>query len=136
MTGFEYVAASEMYYQGLDDLALRTVRDVRVRHDGAKRNPFSEPEAGHHYARSMASWGTYLAWSGFGWDATTGEMRFANRAGVHFFAVGPAWGVCTVGDDKVGIRCLEGSLPVRSVLVGGQPKSFSLSKRGGREKGE
>ena len=119
MTGFEYVAASEMYYQGMDDLALRTVRDIRARHDGAKRNPFSEPEAGHHYARSMASWGTYLAWSGFGWDATTGEMRFADRPGVHFWAVGPAWGVCTIAGGKAEIRCLEGSLPIRIVKVGG-----------------
>ena len=128
MTGFEYAAASEMYYQGLDDLALRTVRSVRARHDGAKRNPFSEPEAGHHYARSMASWGTYLAWSGFGWDATTGEMRLANRAGVHFFAVGPAWGVATVGADKVEIGFAEGRLPIRKVLVDGQDRAFSQTQ--------
>ena len=121
MTGFEYVAASELYYQGMDELALRTVRDVRARFDGAKRNPFSEPEAGHHYARSMASWGTYLAWSGFGWDATTGEMRFADREGVHFFAVGPAWGVATVKGGKAELRFIEGTLPVRKVTVAKLP---------------
>lgn len=62
MTGFEYVAAAEMVYQGMDELALRTVRDIRARHDGAKRNPFSEAECGHFYARSMASWAVCLAW--------------------------------------------------------------------------
>lgn len=62
MTGFEYVAAAEMIFQGMDDEALRVVRAIRDRHDGLKRNPFSEPECGHNYARSMASWNCLLAW--------------------------------------------------------------------------
>ena len=62
MTGFEYVAAAEMTFQGLDDNATKVVRAVRARHDGLKRNPFSEPECGHNYARSMASWNCLLAW--------------------------------------------------------------------------
>ena len=62
MTGFEYVAAAEMIFQGMDDEALRVVRAIRARHDGLKRNPFSEPECGHNYARSMASWNCLLAW--------------------------------------------------------------------------
>ena len=62
MTGFEYVAAAEMVFQGMDADAVRVVRAVRERHDGLKRNPFSEPECGHNYARSMASWNVLLAW--------------------------------------------------------------------------
>ena len=62
MTGFEYVAAAEMIFQGLDAEGLRTVKAVRDRHDGARRNPFDEPECGHNYARSMASWNCLLAW--------------------------------------------------------------------------
>ncbi len=62
MTGFEYVAAAEMTFQGLDEDATKVVRAVRARHDGLKRNPFSEPECGHNYARSMASWNCLLAW--------------------------------------------------------------------------
>ncbi len=62
MTGFEYVAAAEMIFQGMDADALKVVRAVRDRHDGLKRNPFSEPECGHNYARSMASWNCLLAW--------------------------------------------------------------------------
>ena len=62
MTGFEYVAAAEMVFQGMDAEAVRVVKAVRDRHDGLKRNPFSEPECGHNYARSMASWNVLLAW--------------------------------------------------------------------------
>jgi uncharacterized protein (DUF608 family) len=62
MTGFEYVAAAEMVFQGMDMDAVKVVKAVRDRHDGLKRNPFSEPECGHNYARSMASWNVLLAW--------------------------------------------------------------------------
>ncbi len=62
MTGFEYVAAAEMIFQGMDADSLKVVKAVRDRHDGLKRNPFSEPECGHNYARSMASWNCLLAW--------------------------------------------------------------------------
>jgi uncharacterized protein (DUF608 family) len=62
MTGFEYVAAAEMIFQNMDEEALKIVRAVRARHDGYKRNPFNEPECGHNYARSMASWNCLLAW--------------------------------------------------------------------------
>ena len=63
-TGMEYVFASELIFSGMRDEALRVVRDVRARYDGSKRNPFSEPECGHHYARALASWGTLRAWTG------------------------------------------------------------------------
>ena len=62
MTGFEYVAAAEMVFQGMDTDAVKVVKAIRDRHDGLKRNPFNEPECGHNYARSMASWNVLLAW--------------------------------------------------------------------------
>ena len=62
MTGFEYVAAAEMIYQGMDAEAVKVVKAIRDRHDGQRRNPFNEPECGHNYARSMASWNCLLAW--------------------------------------------------------------------------
>lgn len=62
MTGFEYVAAAEMIFQGLDNDAVKVVKAIRDRHEGLKRNPFNEPECGHNYARSMASWNCLLAW--------------------------------------------------------------------------
>ena len=60
--GFEYTAALGLLGIGEEQLALRTVRETRARHDGRRRNPFDEVECGHHYVRSMASWGLLEAW--------------------------------------------------------------------------
>lgn len=54
MTGFEYCAAVGMLYEGMEEDALTCINAIRRRHDGAKRNPFSESECGHHYGSLMA----------------------------------------------------------------------------------
>lgn len=69
MTGFEYCAAVGMIYESMEKEALTCIRAIRDRHDGAKRNPFSEAECGHHYARSMASWAAVIALSDFQYSA-------------------------------------------------------------------
>lgn len=61
-TGFEYTAAIGLLLSGDAALAERVVTDVRDRYDGRRRNPFDEVECGHHYVRSMASWGLVEAW--------------------------------------------------------------------------
>jgi len=61
-TGLEYSAAIGLLLDGRTDEALRVVRDARSRYDGRRRNPFNEVECGHHYVRSMASWGLVEAW--------------------------------------------------------------------------
>ena len=63
MTGFEYVVAALQAMYGDLDGAERTVRDIRDRYDGLKRNPFDEAECGHHYARALVSWTVLKAWS-------------------------------------------------------------------------
>jgi non-lysosomal glucosylceramidase len=63
-TGLEYTAAVGLLLEGRRDDAERVVRAVRDRHDGRRRNPFDEVECGHHYVRSMASWGLVEAWRG------------------------------------------------------------------------
>ncbi len=56
MTGFEYVVAALLAWNGDRTEAERVVRDVRDRYDGRKRNPFDEAECGHHYVRALAAW--------------------------------------------------------------------------------
>ena len=56
MTGFEYVVAALLAWNGNRAEAERVVRDVRDRYDGRKRNPFDEAECGHHYVRALAAW--------------------------------------------------------------------------------
>jgi len=92
MTGFEYVAAVGMLYEGMEAEGLRCIRAVRSRYDGARRSPFDEAECGHHYARAMASWAAILALTGFRWSAVTGTLELAPREGRQFWSNGTAWG--------------------------------------------
>lgn len=62
-TGLEYSAALGLLLEGDRAAAERIVTDVRDRYDGRRRNPFNEVECGHHYVRSMASWGLVEAWN-------------------------------------------------------------------------
>lgn len=94
MTGFEYVAAVGMLYEGMTPDGLDCIRAVRERYDGRKRNPFDEAECGHHYARAMASWAAVLALSGFHYSGVTGVMTFSPVAGRFFWSTGWAWGTC------------------------------------------
>lgn len=119
MTGFEYTAAAGMIEEGLEDQALTCIQAIRDRHDGAKRNPFSEPECGHHYARSMASWGTLLAWSGFHYSAVDKTMHFTSRPGTYFWSNGYAWGTCTIQSDTVSLHVLHGTLQLDQLFLEG-----------------
>lgn len=120
MTGFEYCAAVEMIYEGQQADALKCIRAIRERHDGAKRNPFSEAECGYHYARSMASWGTILALSGFSYSGVSQSMRITSTPGTYFWSNGYAWGTCMVTADQVTLQVLKGILELRSFQLVGQ----------------
>lgn len=123
MTGFEYCAATGMLYEGMDDEALTCIRAVRDRFDGARRNPFSEPECGHHYARAMASWSTNLAWSRFSYSGVTGEMKFTSRPGTYFWSNGYAWGTCKVDAHAAPVlTVIKGTLPLKALYIG--PKKY------------
>lgn len=61
MTGFEYVVAALLVWNGDRVAAERVVRDIRDRYDGKRRNPFDEAECGHHYVRALASWTVFQA---------------------------------------------------------------------------
>ena len=112
MTGFEYAAATEMVYAGMRDEAVRVATAIRARHDGAKRNPFSEPECGRFYARSMASWGLLNAWGGFTYSAPAREMTVTSRPGTYFWANGSAFGMVTVAAGGMpSVKVIEGRLP-------------------------
>ncbi|MDR1102530.1 MAG: hypothetical protein LBL42_02115, partial [Tannerella sp.] len=114
MTGFEYCAAAGMIYEGMESDALKCIRAIRDRHDGAKRNPFSEPECGHHYARSMASWSALLALSGFQYSGVDKSMTVTSRPGVYFWSNGYAWGTCRVEAGSVELQVLKGSLTLNT----------------------
>ena len=122
MTGFEYCAAVGMIYESMEKEALTCIRAIRDRHDGAKRNPFSEAECGHHYARSMASWAAVIALSDFQYSGVDRRMHFTDRPGCYFWSNGYAWGTCTVTDDTATIEVLKGSLQLDKLVIGDKEK--------------
>ena len=118
MTGFEYCAAVGMIYEGMTDEALTCIRSIRDRFDGAKRNPFSEPECGHHYARSMASWASGIALSGFHYSAVDKQMQFTSAPGTYFWSNGYAWGMCRISDGEATLEVLRGTLGIERLRIG------------------
>ena len=124
-TGVEYEVAAHLIYEGMVAEALRIVQAVRKRHDGARRNPWDELEAGHHYARAMSSWSLLTAYSGFGWSAPAKALRFkpAVTADVFrcFFSTGGAWGcyeqLTGAGARKINLRVEAGEVVLSTLRV-------------------
>ncbi len=81
MDGFEYQAAGHMIWEGLLTEGLAVCRSLHERYQATRRNPWNEVECGDHYARSMASYGVYLAASGFEYHGPNCHLGFAPRIG-------------------------------------------------------
>lgn len=127
MTGFEYTAAVGMLFEGLTEDGLKCFRAVRNRFDGAKRNPFSEPECGHHYSRAMAAWAGVLALSGFNYSAVDQHITFTDKPGHYFWSTGYAWGTCDVkADGTARLEVLKGELPLKTITVGDRTTKYSM----------
>lgn len=96
-TGIEYQAAASMIYEGMIEEGINVVKGARARHDGRRRNPWDEPECGHHYARAMSSWSTLIAFSGFQYSGVKQIMKFNPQNTVNdfqsFWSAGSGWGV-------------------------------------------
>ncbi len=114
MSGFEYAAAVGMIYEGHIEDGLKCIKSIRDRFDGEKRNPFDEPECGHHYARAMASWSAVLALSGFHYYGPEKSMSFTSKNGSYFWSNGYAWGTCKILGDRVNLEILNGQLELNS----------------------
>lgn len=77
MSGFEHQVASHMMAEGMTDEALVLTRMIHDRYHAAKRNPFNEIECSDHYARAMASYGTFISACGFDYHGPNGFIKFA-----------------------------------------------------------
>ncbi|MDF2191631.1 GH116 family glycosyl hydrolase [Paraflavitalea sp. CAU 1676] len=96
MSGFEHQVASHMMAEGMTDEAMVLTRAIHDRHHASKRNPFNEIECSDHYARAMASYGTFITACGFEYHGPKGYIRFAPRWNKeHFkaaFTAAEGWG--------------------------------------------
>jgi hypothetical protein len=119
MTGFEYTAAVGMIYENQIDNGLKCIRSIRDRFDGLKRNPFDEPECGHHYARAMASWASVIALSGFQYSAVKQSMTFTSKSGIWFWSNGSAWGTCQTEGNRAALKVLSGHIFLKEFILDG-----------------
>jgi uncharacterized protein (DUF608 family) len=79
MNGFEHQVAGHMIWEGMVMEGLAIERAVHDRYHASRRNPWNEIECGDHYARSMASYGVYLAACGFENHGPKGHIGFAPK---------------------------------------------------------
>ncbi len=140
-TGIEYLVATQFIYAGMLPQGLQTIEDVRLRFDGERRNPWDEPECGHHYARAMSSWSTLVALTGFHYHGADKMLSLTPHGSLSsltaFWATGSAWGTFSVavsgGRQRTEISVMEGSLPLRAIRVrGGSGAQTSVSMGGER----
>jgi non-lysosomal glucosylceramidase len=120
MSGFEYAAAVGMLYEGQTEAGLKVITSIRNRFDGEKRNPFDEPECGHHYARAMASWSATLAYSRFNYNGIQKSMTFTSTPGTYFWSNGYAWGTCKIAGTTATLHVLFGKIQVAEFLLTGK----------------
>jgi non-lysosomal glucosylceramidase len=120
-TGIEYLVAAQMRFAGMTREALEIYRNARLRFDGEKRNPWDEPECGHHYARAMSAWSGMLAMSGFryhgGEQAVEIQAPASHRS---LWATGTGWGTFQVTAAGATLHVEHGTLQVRVCTVNGR----------------
>jgi uncharacterized protein (DUF608 family) len=125
MTGFEYTAAVLMMNWGMVEEGLEGVRNIRLRYDGEKRNPWDEAECGHHYARAMSAWSAVLALSGFSYDGASAAVVAVPLIAADnfqcFWSTGTGWGTYSLRrqarDSSFAVKVLNGTLACRSCEI-------------------
>lgn len=85
MSGFEHQVAAHLMAEGMVEEAMTLTRCIHDRYHAARRNPFNEIECSDHYARAMASHGTYLTACGFRSHGPKGFLAFAPKIGAKDF---------------------------------------------------
>src|SRR5262249_5261545 len=122
-TGIEYLVGSQMIFSGMTEEGVRCIENVRRRFDGERRNPWDEPECGHHYARAMSAWSGILALSGFRYHGSEKSVVAAPKIRAakfsSFWSTATGWGIFSQaiesGRTSFSLSVLFGKLPCRSV---------------------
>ena len=133
-TGQEHLAAAHLLFAGMTHEGVEAVRNVRARYDGERRNPWNEPECGHHYARAMSSWSPLLAASGFRYHG--GEQSVAIKAAPGFrcfWSTATGWGTFRVAAAGATLRVDHGTLAVRTAIVNGKKSAPNSTIAEGEE---
>jgi len=126
--------AALMMNWGMVEEGVECVENIRARFDGEKRNPWDEPECGHHYARAMSSWSTILAMSGFLYDgpaaAVVAVPKIPRDNFECFWSSGTGWGTFSLrkepGRTLFSIKVLAGKLDCRSCETAARGTAVSV----------
>lgn len=125
MSGFEHQVASHMMAEGMTEESLILTRTVHDRYSAKKRNPFNEVECSDHYARAMASYGTYITACGFTYHGPKQEIGFAPKLNADnfksAFTAAEGWGTYSQIKKGKNLECKVdvkwGRLLVKTVTV-------------------
>ncbi len=125
MNGFEHQVAGHMIWEGMLLEGLAIERAVHDRYNPARRNPWNEVECGDHYARSMASFGVFLAACGFEYHGPKQHIGFAPKLTPDnfkcAFTSAEGWGSfgqkVKSGRQKVEIILRWGSLKLKTIAL-------------------
>ena len=137
MNGFEHQVAGHMIWEGMVLEGLAIERALHDRYDGAKRNPWNEIECGNHYARSMASYGVFLAACGFEYHGPKGTIGFAPRLQPEnfrsAFVAAEGWGsfaqTIGPGGQTAGLELKSGRLRLKSFALASASRTTSADVR-------
>ncbi|HXK04861.1 MAG TPA: GH116 family glycosyl-hydrolase [Verrucomicrobiae bacterium] len=133
-TGQEYLAAAHLIFAGMPREGIEAVRNVRARYDGERRNPWNEPECGHHYARALSSWSTLLAASNFRYHGGERSVTIKAPPGFRcFWSTATGWGTFRVTQTGAVLRVDHGELRVRTATVNGKRSTPGATIAEGKE---
>ncbi len=150
MNGFEHQLAGHMIWENMVLEGLAMERAIHDRYEAIRRNPWNEVECGDHYARSMASYGVFLAACGFEYHGPKGHIGFAPRLTPENFRApftsAEGWGTYeqkeegrgpapdSIRGQKAKIRIKNGRIKIKSVSMGmvpgGEPGSSKVLVNG------
>jgi hypothetical protein len=144
MNGFEYQAAGHMIWEGMVQEGLAVARAVHDRYHASRRNPWNEVECGDHYARSMASYGVFLAACGYEHHGPKGHLGFAPRLTPEDFrapfTTAEGWGTFSQqgegGGQKAEVQVKWGRLRLKTLASGvpaGKQVKAAEVRLGGQE---
>lgn len=125
MNGFEHQVAGHMIWEGMLLEGLAVERAAHDRYHASRRNPWNEVECGDHYARSMASYGVFIAACGFECHGPKGHIGFAPKLSPEnfqcAFTSAEGWGSFSQkiedGKLKAEIAVRWGKLNVKTIAL-------------------
>jgi hypothetical protein len=138
MSGFEHQAAAHMIAEGLVQEGLTITKAIHDRYRADLRNPWNEIECSDHYARAMASYGSFISICGYEHHSQKKTIGFQPKLNPeHFraaFTSAEGWGTFSQSRStmaqKSEITVKYGKLEVQTIaLEAGKkpPKSFGAT---------